>query len=140
MDMKNKNRLIDDFKYLTRIDMCKDEDGQEMDEFEKWLKLYIDEGCEKVDDNPFDDEPEDDSLGDFEDDSLDSIEDDSPDDIEDDPEDEDLDNEESDDEESEDDIDDIDDIALIKGHQWLQVAAETWPCRLQRQLSCRARL
>ena len=115
MDMKNKNRLIDDFKYLTRFDMCKDEDGHEMDEFEKWLKLYIDEGCEKVDDNPFDDEPEDDSLDDLEDDSLDSIEDDSPDDIEDDPEDEDLDNEESDDEESEDDIDDIDDIVFPDG-------------------------
>ena len=37
-------------------------------------------------------------------------------------------------------VDDIDAVALIDGHQWLQVAAEPWPSRLQRQLSCRARL
>ena len=55
--------------------LSQDEEGDEMDEFEKWIKQYVDDGCEKVDDSsddePEDDEPEDDDSTDLEDDTED---------------------------------------------------------------------
>lgn len=70
--MRNETELTDE--------MCKDEAWHEIDEFEKLLQQFIDEGCEKVendedlDDNKYpDDDHEDDDPFDVDDDGDDDL-------------------------------------------------------------------